>query len=154
MVCLHNINCPEAKTQYLIVMNSQKPTLLSIVEFGIAPDLTALYLECGYHVETQGSMRHALRFMKHHKPGVIVCEFNYLPTYSVRISNLEPMLAALERYRCDPALLIQTPDEQRRQLSRLDLSRWRHGVVKPTGQEGEIKRLLNEWLTPAPPHHT
>ncbi len=133
-------------------MNIEKPLLLSIIEVGVTPDLTALYRECGFTVETLTSMRRALQFMKRHKPQVIVCEFIYLPTYSMRISNLEPMLAALERYCYDPAIVIQATTEQRMQLSRLDLSRWRHAIVLPAGEEETIKRSLKAWRDPVPTH--
>jgi len=122
-----------------------KPRLLSIVEVGFLPDMTALYQRCGYEVDTLSSMRRALRYLKTEQPQVIVCEFIFLPTYSMRISNLEPMFAALELSASNAALIILAQEEQRHQLARLDLARWRHSIVSPAMPEVELQSVLEAW---------
>jgi len=51
----------------------------------------------GYTVSIAHSMRKALSHLKSDKPDVIVAEFNYTTHFRDRISNLEPLFAALQR---------------------------------------------------------
>ena len=77
-------------------------SLLSIVELGGYPNLTALYKQCGYSVSVVNTTRKALSHIKkasakQNPPDVIVAEFIFSPTYSSQLSNFEGLLAGVQR---------------------------------------------------------
>jgi len=77
---------------------SQPPKLLlSIIELGGYPDFTSLYRELGYEVAVETRMRKAIGFLKQRKPDVIVAEFNFQSDFRDRSSNLESILAVVQR---------------------------------------------------------
>ena len=71
--------------------------LLSIVELGGYPDFAPLYRELGYEVAVETRMRKAIGFLKKRKPDVIVAEFNFQSDFRDRSSNLESILAVVQR---------------------------------------------------------
>lgn len=81
-------------------MDNETPsrgTLLSIIELGGYPNFTPLYAEAGFQVLIARSLRKALVAMKKTQPKVIVAEFNYQSDFRDRTSNLESLLAAVQR---------------------------------------------------------
>ncbi len=72
-------------------------TLLSIIEMGGYGNLQPLYERAGYTVETVTAMRKAMSLAKKLKPLVIVAEFNYQSDFRDRTSNLESLLATVQR---------------------------------------------------------
>lgn len=77
--------------------NEAKPLLLSVVEIGGYPDFTELYERLGYRVVRETTMRKVLKFLKKEAPTVIVAEFNFQSDFRDRTSNLESMLATVQR---------------------------------------------------------
>jgi CheY-like chemotaxis protein len=73
-------------------------TLLSIIELGGYPDFRSIYESHGYAVTVINQMRKALRFLKQQQPDVIVAEFNFQSDFRDRSSNLESILALLQRH--------------------------------------------------------
>lgn len=73
------------------------PLLLSVVEIGGYPDFTELYERLGYRVARETTMRKVLKFLKKETPAVIVAEFNFQSDFRDRTSNLESMLAMIQR---------------------------------------------------------
>jgi DNA-binding NtrC family response regulator len=73
-------------------------TLLAIFEWGGYPDFTPLYRQLGFEVETVRSGRKAIQWLKTHVPDVIVAEFNHQPDFRERTSNLESILAVVQRH--------------------------------------------------------
>ena len=71
--------------------------LLSIIELGGYPDFAPLYRELGYEVAVETRMRKAIAFLKKNKPDVIVAEFNFQSDFRDRSSNLESLLAVVQR---------------------------------------------------------
>ena len=71
--------------------------LLSIVELGGYPDFAPLYRELGYEVAVETRMRKAIGFLKKRKPDVIVAEYNFQSDFRDRSSNLESILAVVQR---------------------------------------------------------
>ncbi|HAJ92794.1 MAG TPA: hypothetical protein DCO71_09330 [Gammaproteobacteria bacterium] len=71
--------------------------LLSIIELGGYPNFTPLYESLGYEVAVATRMRKALGFLKEHRPDVIVAEFNFQSDFRDRTSNLESLLAVVQR---------------------------------------------------------
>ena len=80
-------------------MTAAKPTklLLSIIELGGYPDFAPLYRELGYEVAVETRMRKAIGFLKKNNPDVIVAEFNFQSDFRDRSSNLESLLAVVQR---------------------------------------------------------
>ncbi len=80
-------------------MTASKPEklLLSIIELGGYPDFAPLYRELGYEVAVETRMRKAIGFLKKRKPAVIVAEFNFQSDFRDRSSNLESLLAVVQR---------------------------------------------------------
>ena len=71
--------------------------LLSIIELGGYPDLTAVYKKHGYKPIVVYSMRKALSALKKIKPSIIVAEFNYQSDFRDRTSTLESLIAVAQR---------------------------------------------------------
>ena len=74
-----------------------KKLLLSIIELGGYPDFSPLYRELGYEVAVETRMRKAIGFLKKRKPDVIVAEYNFQSDFRDRSSNLESLLAVVQR---------------------------------------------------------
>ena len=77
--------------------DKQAKLLLSIIELGGYPDFAPLYREMGYAVAVETRMRKAIAFLKKRKPDVIVAEFNFQSDFRDRSSNLESLLAVVQR---------------------------------------------------------
>lgn len=69
--------------------------LIEFVELGGYPDLSPVYQELGYTVETLYTPRKAVAAIKKSQPDVIVGEFNFQNEFRDRISNLESVIAAV-----------------------------------------------------------
>jgi hypothetical protein len=84
---------------YDSTMTADKPVklLLSIIELGGYPDFAPLYRELGYEVAVETRMRKAIAFLKKRTPDVIVAEFNFQSDFRDRSSNLESILAVVQR---------------------------------------------------------
>ncbi len=77
-------------------MSSDKPVLLSIVEFGGYPDFTSVYESQGYQVVKTDSVRKAVKLIRLHKPEVMVAEFNFQSDFRDRTSSLETLLSSAQ----------------------------------------------------------
>ncbi len=95
------------------------PYLLAIVERGGYPDYTDLYKTSGFEVETCYSMRRALKFLQQTAPSMIVVEFKYGPVYGSRLSNLESLFAAVEKYCSQARMIVLLDAEDLPHLQRL-----------------------------------
>lgn len=74
------------------------PRLLAIVELGGYPNPMPLYRSLGFEVESVGSQRKALAALKRAIPDVIVAEYNFQSDFRDRTSNLETLMALLQRH--------------------------------------------------------
>lgn len=79
-------------------MSDVAPTLLAIVELGGYPNLTPLYRGLGFEVEVVASQRKAQAALKRRIPDVIVAEYNFQSDFRDRTSNLETLMARLQRH--------------------------------------------------------
>ena len=93
-------------------------SLLAITELGGYPDFRSLYNGCGFEVEQVTSMRKALRSLKQSKFDVIIAEFNFQSDFRDRTSNLESLLAVVER-KDDCRLIVFYEQDYAHQLERL-----------------------------------
>jgi DNA-binding NtrC family response regulator len=79
-------------------MDARTPSLLAIVELGGYPNLTALYRGLGFDLEMVASQRKAQAALKRRIPDVIVAEYNFQSDFRDRTSNLETLMARLQRH--------------------------------------------------------
>lgn len=93
--------------------------LLAIVELGGYPDFSELYRVAGYEVKVESSMRRALNLIKRDPPDLIVAEFNYQSGFRDRVSNLESLMAAVQR-RPGSRVIVFFEEEHAHQFARLE----------------------------------
>ena len=72
--------------------------LLAIYEMGGYPNFLPLYQSLGFSVEVVNSMRKARALLKKEIPDVIIAEYNFQSQFRDRTSNLETLMAILEKY--------------------------------------------------------
>lgn len=92
--------------------------LLAITELGGYPDFSPIYRRHGFKVEKATSIRNAARQMKKITPRVIVAEFNYQSDFRDRTSNLETLMAVLQR-KPDTHVIVFYEQEFAHQLEKL-----------------------------------
>jgi hypothetical protein len=80
--------------------------LLALVELGGYPNFVPLYQRLGYRVEMVNSVRKAQAWLKSHRPAVVVAEFYADPQFRDRVSNLESLLATLQRYNIEAWVVV------------------------------------------------
>jgi hypothetical protein len=80
--------------------------LLALVELGGYPNFIPLYQRLDYQVEMVNSVRKAQAWLKSHRPSVVVAEFYADPQFRDRISNLESLLATLQRYGVEAKVVV------------------------------------------------
>jgi DNA-binding NtrC family response regulator len=80
------------------LMETASPRLLAIIELGGYPNLTPLYRRLGFETETVNSQRKALASLKKRIPDVIVAEYNFQSDFRDRTSNLETLMARLQKH--------------------------------------------------------
>lgn len=78
-------------------MDSPRPKLLAIVELGGYPNFSALYRDLGFEVTFVNSQRKAQSWLKQAIPAVVVGEYNFQSDFRDRTSNLETLMARLQR---------------------------------------------------------
>ena len=79
-------------------MAAPAPRLLAILELGGYPNLMPLYRALGFEVEQVASQRKAQAALKRRVPDVIVAEYNFQSDFRDRTSNLETLMATLQRH--------------------------------------------------------
>lgn len=78
-------------------MSQSSPELLAIIEIGGYPNFLPLYERLGYQVTVVNSQRKARNYLKKNQPDVIVCEYNFQSDFRDRTSNLETLMAVLQK---------------------------------------------------------
>lgn len=79
-------------------MGSDQKLLLAIIELGGYPNFSSVYQQAGYTVEMVNSVRKANSWLKKNKPDVVVAEFNYQTDFRDRTSNVESLMASIQKY--------------------------------------------------------
>ncbi|MEA3277863.1 MAG: hypothetical protein U9Q81_21785 [Pseudomonadota bacterium] len=79
-------------------MKPDNPRLLAIIELGGYPNLTSLYKRLGFETDVVSSQRKAQSYLKKQIPDVIVAEYNFQSDFRDRTSNLETLMARLQRH--------------------------------------------------------
>jgi DNA-binding NtrC family response regulator len=92
---------------------------LAIVELGGYPNLTGLYRRLGFDAEVVASQRKAQSALKGRIPDVIVAEYNFQSDFRDRSSNLETLMARLQRHPEVKVICFYQP-EHREKLARME----------------------------------
>ena len=90
------------------------PSLLSIIELGGYPNLQPFYKSMGFAVEVLTSQRKARSYLKTNSPDVIVAEYNAQSDFRDRSSNLETLVAVLQKKPATKLLVFYLPEQQDR----------------------------------------
>ena len=93
-------------------MPAEKPSLLAVVELGGYPNFVPLYERLGFDVTVLNSQRKARNFLKKKQTDVIVCEYNFQSDFRDRTSNLETLLAVLQKYPDIKLIVFYMPEHQ------------------------------------------
>jgi DNA-binding NtrC family response regulator len=99
--------------------HSPPKSLLAVVELGGYPDFTPLYRSVGLEVQTANTLRKALALSRKQPPDLVIAEFRYGPTYGSQISNLESLMAGLQRDNPTAKLIVLAELERLEQLDKL-----------------------------------
>jgi DNA-binding NtrC family response regulator len=121
--------------------------LLAIMELGGYPNLTPLYRQLGFETEVVSSQRKAQAYLKKQIPDVIVAEYNFQSDFRDRTSNLETLMARLQRHP-QVKVIVFFQGEFRHKLDNL-LARFPvfetiAFPVKPEKVEAALRRVLAE----------
>ena len=90
------------------------PRLLGIVELGGYPNLMPLYRRLGFDAELVASQRKAQAALKKRLPDVIVAEYNFQSDFRDRSSNLETLMARLQRHPEVKVICFYQPEHQQK----------------------------------------
>jgi DNA-binding NtrC family response regulator len=85
--------------------------LLAIMELGGYPNLVPLYQRLGFSVELVGSQRKARILLKKHVPDVVVAEYIFQSDFRDRTSNLESLMAVLQRHPQVKVIVFYLPEQ-------------------------------------------
>ncbi|MCP5312881.1 MAG: hypothetical protein H6955_04960 [Chromatiaceae bacterium] len=122
------------------------PSLLAIIELGGYPNLLPLYQRLGFDAEVVNSQRKARNLLKRSVPDVIVAEYIFQSDFRDRTSNLETLMAVLQRHPSVKVVVFHLP-EQADKLAALE-ARFRLFAKLPLPVSSEaVESVLREALT-------
>jgi DNA-binding NtrC family response regulator len=87
------------------------PRLLAIIELGGYPNLLPLYKKLGFSVEVVNSQRKARTSLKRDVPDVVVAEYIFQSDFRDRTSNLETLMAVLQRHPQVKVVVFYLPEQ-------------------------------------------
>lgn len=85
--------------------------LLAVIELGGYPNLTPLYQALGFEVEVVNSQRKARSLLKRSVPDVVVAEYIFQSDFRDRTSNLETLMAVLQRHPRVKVVVFYLPEQ-------------------------------------------
>lgn len=94
-------------------------SLLFINEYGIYPELIHALQDAGYNVTVEHLMRKAISFIKKKTPDCIVAEFVHEGAFRDRVSNLESMLAQVEKTNRQSRVVVLYESDRQDYLDRV-----------------------------------
>jgi hypothetical protein len=116
--------------------------LLAIIEMGGYPNFIPLYQSLGFSVEVVNSMRKARVSLKKQTPDVIVAEYNFQSQFRDRTSNLETLMAVLEKH--GNAKVIAFYEKETEQKLELLTDRFPlHATLAFPIEEGAVREALS-----------
>lgn len=87
------------------------PSLLAIIELGGYPNLMSTYRRLGFDVEVVNSQRKARSLLKKRVPDIIVAEYIFQSDFRDRTSNLETLMAVLQRHPEVKVIVFYLPEQ-------------------------------------------
>jgi DNA-binding NtrC family response regulator len=124
----------------------EPPRLLAIMELGGYPNLTPLYRRLGFDTEVVNSQRKAQSYLKKRIPDVIVAEYNFQSDFRDRTSNLETLMARLQRYP-EVRVIVFFQSEFRHKfddlVARFPIFEAIHFPIEPARVEAALRRALS-----------
>jgi hypothetical protein len=91
--------------------DARQRRLLSIIELGGYPNLQPLYQQLGFSVDVVNSQRKARSLLKKDVPDVIVAEYIFQSDFRDRTSNLESLMAVLQRHPEVKLVVFYLPEQ-------------------------------------------
>ncbi|MCG6967835.1 MAG: hypothetical protein LJE59_15155 [Chromatiaceae bacterium] len=125
------------------------PSLLAIIELGGYPNLLPLYQRLGFSVEVVHSQRKARSQLKRAMPDVIVAEYIFQSDFRDRTSNLETLMAVLQRHPGVKVVVFYLP-EQAEKLAILEARFPLFAKLALPISEAQVEAALRPLLAPAP----
>ena len=95
----------------LSLTDARQRRLLSIIELGGYPNLQPLYQQLGFRVDVVNSQRKARSLLKKDVPDVIVAEYIFQSDFRDRTSNLESLMAVLQRHPEVKLVVFYLPEQ-------------------------------------------
>lgn len=123
---------------------SQGKTLLAVIEFLAHTHLKAHYERLGYTVTQEFTVRKAIAHLRKARPDLIAADFFFQPDFRDRVSNLESLLAAAQRFEDARILVYYDPAHQ----AALDKVRGRFRIdaaLTTPVNVAELESLLTAW---------
>jgi DNA-binding NtrC family response regulator len=123
------------------------PRLLAIIELGGYPNFTPLYRRLGFDTEVVSSQRKAQSALKRRLPDLIVAEYNFQSDFRDRTSNLETLMARLQRHPEVRVIAIYQPEHRHKLeslLARFPLFATLSLPVSESQMEAVLQRALGE----------
>ena len=117
------------------------PSLLAINEMGGYPNFIPLYKSMGFTVEVVNSMRKARSALKKQAPDVIVAEYNFQSQFRDRTSNLETLMAVLQKHGGAKVIAFYEKETQHK-LDQLTERFPLHATLTYPVQESELRAAL------------
>lgn len=121
--------------------------LLSVIESPRHPNFSGLYRRLDISEVKLNSIRKALKHVKTHKPDLVIAEFcyGYSTNYSgVHISNLDVLLATLQKYAPHTRVIVLVDKSERQYLEKLNDLFPLHAVLQFPVQEAQLEAVLKE----------
>lgn len=120
-------------------------TLFSIIESPNHPKASDLYSRLGIRETKFSGMRKAISAVKKEHPDFIVAEFfyGYGNNYAgVNVSNLDTLLATLQRYSPDSKVIVAVSKEEAQYVDKLKALFPVHGVAQHPVRPADLARFL------------
>jgi hypothetical protein len=76
------------------------------MEYGVYPELIHGLRNAGHQLQVEHIMRRAISYLKKSKPELVIAEFYHEPAFRDRVSNLESMLAHIQRKLPDTRTVV------------------------------------------------
>ena len=122
-----------------------KPILYSIIESPAHPKMSSVYEELGFDELKFMSQRKAIGKLKSTPPAIVVAEFfyGYGNNYAgVNVSNLDTLLASLQRYAPDAKVVVMVSKKEREYVDKLKKLFPVHAVLVHPVSTDDMKTAL------------
>lgn len=126
-------------------MSDTPKVLLSVIELLGYANLRPTFERLGFRVVTEFSVRKAIALLRKTPPDVVVADFYFQPDFRDRVSNLESLLAGVQKLPNAKVLVLY----EARHQEALDKVRSRMHIdaaLTLPAKEPEIEAVLKGWL--------